>query len=250
MGQPSELKHLSRRRKRNPAPGTYWFSIGLVNKKEAFWKTDGTESQGLATLISSFTNEEGINVVAKKVKTSGTTDIGTISSTVKAKDTNHILAIYKEGDQWVFAIDGAKTVSVAASEIDLGAESWLCIGANRDPSMAMSVSKMYIDDAVTDAMKTGSGTTGGNGGTSYDKDGNVIIGEIVKGGALEYMGPKNVVATLKPGISVWTYVTAGAAGVTLVLSVVFGVIYLVGRRKKTTAAVPEEQTGDDPSGNS
>ena len=78
----------------------------------------------------------------------------------------------------------------------------------------------------------------------------MIIGEIVKGGALEYMGPKNVVATLKPGISVWTYVTAGAAGVTLVLSVVFGVIYLVGRRKKTTAAVPEEQTGDDPSGNS
>lgn len=82
----------------HPAPGTYWFSIGLVNKKEAFWKTDGTESQGLATLITSFTNEEGINVIAKKVKTSGTTDIGTISSTVKAKDTNHILAIYKEGD--------------------------------------------------------------------------------------------------------------------------------------------------------
>lgn len=245
-----------------PAPGTYWFSIGLVNKKGTFWTTDGTESQGLATLITSFTNEEGINVIAKKVKTSGTTDIGTISSTVKAKDTNHILAIFKEGEEWVFTIDGAKTVSVAASEIDLGEESWLCIGANKDPSMAMSVSNVYIDDAVTDAMKSGSGTpsgggetggntggntgsSGSNGGTSYDKDGNVIIGEIVKGGALEYMGPKNVVTRLKPGISPWTYVTAGAAGVTLVISVVFAALYLV-RHKKKSAPLQADDTENNP----
>ncbi len=126
-----------------------WFCIGLVNQANVFWATNGSESQGLVALITPFSNGNGINVNLKNVTSSGLVDLGTINSTVAARDTTHTLSFYQIGSDWHVALDSNKSITVAKANVELDDDLHLVVGANGSSTMEMTVEDVRFDSAVS-----------------------------------------------------------------------------------------------------
>lgn len=220
----------------------YWFSFGLVNTKGVFWKPDGSESQGIVVLITAFGDGSGINVMVKNTTSDGTANVTTMTSKIKAIGTDHVITFYKDEDNWVIAIDGSAKAKIVADGTGLAEENYLIAGASNMATMHFEVSDIFIDDKVTSEMKSGvlvaasAGTATEaaavtTGGTSYDQDGNLLIGEITKGSALDYLAANNRVDFMSGSIPTLTYILAGVLGIFILASAGYaGITFLKKKR--------------------
>ena len=111
------------------------------------------------------------------------------------------------------------------SEVSLGKNSWLVIGANGSSTMQAVVTNIYADDQVTSSMKDGTDvkqSAEDNASLSVytDAEERLIIGEIVKDGELSYLQPGNTRKDAQQSkVNLHAYVYAGNAALALVAAV-------------------------------
>lgn len=227
-----------------PKEVTHYFSMGLLDTPNAMWDTSGTKAKGIMTRISvsadgNTLNAGGVNVTSQPVQS-----LASIASELKALKTTHTLAMYKEGNNWIYTLDGKQSMEIPAASSALGDCNYLSVGAHGSSTMEMVVLKVYVDDEVTKEIKDGTYVKelAGDDGVSqiyYDENDRLVIGEVVKDTALSYTDPNNVNVEIKnaedeenePQYIVWILI--GAAGVTFILSILMFV--LEGRKNKKGA---------------
>ena len=132
----------------HPSSG-YWFSFGLVNQPNTFWRPDGTESQGLVTTIT--VSGQSVIVSVKNVTTSGTVDLGLLAAS--GKDNIHMLSFHKQNGKWYVTLNGGSNyLAVDANTVALGSTGYLAAGANGSADMKMTVNGVYLDEKMTANM--------------------------------------------------------------------------------------------------
>lgn len=162
----------------------YFFGINLVNKAGVYYQPAGTESQGITTRVTALADGSGVNVAVWNITQAGYEVCGSISAKVSSATSKHTIAFYKEADVWYVAIDGTSRMQLNVG-VDLGDESYLCVGAaagvDARETIKMSIYDIYVDGEVTGEMKSGtlkasavsSGSSSstssyGPGGTSFN----------------------------------------------------------------------------------
>lgn len=213
---------------------THYFSIGLVNQ-EGYWISTGKEGQGIVTEISSVNRGAELKVKGNNITSAGTKEIGTMQSKLKALDVTHMLVIYNDGTFWYVSLDGVTLAPIPMSEVSLGKNSWLVIGANGSSTMQAVVTNIYADDQVTSSMKDGTDvkqSAEDNASLSVytDAEERLIIGEIVKDGELSYLQPGNTRKDAQQSkLNLQVYIYAGSAVLALVGAVL---VFVLSYRKK------------------
>ena len=224
---------------------THYFSIGLLDTPNALWNTSGTLSKGIMTRISVSTDGNTLRAGGLNITGGPVQSIDAPVSDLKAVQMIHTLAMYKEGNNWIYTLDGKEAMEIPISSAKLGSISYLSVGSYGSSTMEIVINKVYVDDEVTTEIKNGTYVKelAGDEALSkiyYDDNDRLIIGEVVKDSALSYTEPTNINVNMseEPQEPAYmTYILLGAASVTLILSVLMFV--LEGKRAKKNAGKKE-----------
>lgn len=227
-----------------PKETNHYFSIGLLDTPNAVWDTSGTKAKGIMTRITVSTDGNTLNAGGVSITTPPVQNIASVASDLKALKITHTLAMYKEGNSWIYTLDGNQSMEIPVSSAALGDVSYLSVGAHGSSTMEMVILNVYIDDEVTKKIKDGTYVKdlAGDEGASkiyYDENDRLFIGEAVKDTALSYTNPANVNTAIKDEEDVEAepqyivYILIGMAGITLILSVVMIIHESTRNRRKS-----------------
>lgn len=230
-----------------PKENSHYFSIGLLDTP-AVWDTTGNKARGIMTRISVSTDGNTLNAGGVSITAPPVQNIASVPSDLKALQTTHTLAMYKEGNSWIYTLDGKESMEIPVASAALGSTSYLSVGLHGSSTMEMTILKVYVDDEVTTEIKDGTYAKelAGDDGASriyYDENDRLVIGEVVKDTALSYTTPTNVNVDMKDAEDgeeqpeYIVFVLIGAACITLILSVLMFV--LEGKRKAKKVAVSQ-----------
>ena len=221
---------------------SHYFNFGLLDTKDVFWNTSGTISKGIMARVSvtadgNTIQATGLNITGAPVQT-----VDAVKSPIKATGVSHMFTMYRDGGNWVYTLDGEAAEMIPVTSAKLGESSYLSVGAYGSSSMEMMISNVYVDEAVTTAMKDGTYIKELAGDAAfnqvyYDEDGRLVIGETLKNSALSYREPIYAVTEMEnQKTDVMVYILAGSAVVTFVLSVL---VIVIGIRKNKVSAKRE-----------
>lgn len=216
---------------------THYFSIGLLDTPNALWNTAGTISKGLMTRISISTDGNTIRAGGLNITGGPVQSIEAPVSDLKALQITHTLAMYKQGNSWIYSLDGVESMEIPISSVKLGSNSYLSVGSYGSSTMEIAINKVYVDDEVTEEIKNGTYVKDLAGDEAlskiyYDENNRLFIGEVVKDSVLSYAEPSNINVGMSEeaeGPTYIPYMLIGAACVTLILSVLMFI--LEGKRK-------------------
>lgn len=211
----------------------HYFNFGLLDTKNVFWNTSGTLSKGIMSRVTISTDgntmqASGYNITGAPVET-----IASIESPLNAMGVSHMFTIYRNGDSWIYSLDGESAKEIPVKDAKLGTNSYLSIGSYGSSTMEMVISNVFVDEAVTAEMKDGTyikelaGDAGKNK-VYYDEDDRLIIGETVKGGTLSYIEPSYLVDELETEVDMIMYVLGGSTIIFLAISI----FVFINERKK------------------
>lgn len=227
----------------------HYFSIGLLDTPDALWNTAGTISKGLMTRISVSTDGNTIRAGGLNITGDPVQSIEAPVSDLKALQITHTLAIYKQGNSWIYSLDGVESIEIPVSSVKLGDTSYLSVGSYGSSTMEIAINKVYVDDEVTKEIKNGTYVKelAGDEALSkiyYDENSRLFIGEVVKDSVLSYAEPSNINVNIseEEEPTYIPYILLGAACVTVVLSVLMYI--LEGKRnagRKEVASHEEAQ---------
>ena len=222
----------------NAFPTTvHYFSIGLLDTPNALWNTAGTISKGLMTRISVSADGNTIRAGGLNITGDPVQSIEAPVSDLKALQVTHTLAIYKQGNSWIYSLDGVESIEIPISSVKLGSTSYLSVGSYGSSTMEIAINKVYVDDEVTKEIKNGDYVKelAGDEALSkiyYDENNRLFIGEVVKDSVLSYAQPSNINVGMSEETEEPTYISyilLGATCVTVLLSVLM--FLLEGKRK-------------------
>ena len=224
-----------------PAAG-YYFYFGLLDSKQSLWNASASKAQGMISRVTVADKGAKLNLLAVNKTSSEAVSINTEASELKAMGIPHMLAMYKEAGNWIYAIDGAVVARVPASSVNLEDSSYLTAGSFGSSSMEMTIHKIFIDDEVTSEIKDGTyikEVAGSDASINvyYDDEGKLILGETSKASVLSYEQPKYVISELavKNKNNIWLTVALGCgAGIAVVMS--FLMFYIEKKKKKKACA--------------
>ena len=216
---------------------THYFSIGLLDTPNSRWNTAGTISKGLMTRISVSTDGNTLRAGGLNITGGPVQSIEAPVSDLKALQMTHTLAMYRQGNSWIYSLDGVESMEIPVSSVKLGGSSYLSVGSYGSSTMELAINRVYIDDEVTDEIKNGTYVKelAGDEALSkiyYDDNNRLFIGEVVKDSVLSYAEPTNINVGMNEEAENPTYIPhilIGAASVALILSILMFV--LEGKKK-------------------
>ena len=230
---------------------SHYFNFGLLDTKNAFWNTSGTLSKGIMARVSVTSDGNTLQATGLNITGDPVVTIDAIKSSLNALGTMHMFAMYRDGDNWVYSLDGVAAASIPVNAAKLGKDSYLSVGAYGSSSMEMIILNVFVDDDVTDDMKDGTYIKELADGSLmnhvyYDEDNRLIIGETVKNNKLSYIEPSYLTDQIrKENKGLLIYLLASFAAVSFIVSV-FIWVWEFKEHKRQKSAVAEEKTEGEP----
>ena len=229
---------------------SHYFNFGLLDTKNVFWNTSGTISKGIMARVSVASDGNtlqatGLNITGDPVRT-----IDAIKSQLNALEAMHMFTIYRDGENWIYSLDGEKASGVPIKEAKLGKSSYLSVGSYGSSSMEMTILNVFIDNDVTEGMKDGTYIKELAEGDSinnvyYDKENRLIIGEAVKNNKLSYIEPSYLSEEPnKNNSSLLLYILIGFAGISFVASAILWSCELKKHMRHKSSSNQEKTEGE------